>query len=242
MFERLRFLAEGEDAGGKGGAGGGATPPEGDAAAKAAADKAAADAEAAKAAAAAKDGKDEKDGKGAAGGKDGESKDKNAAASDYVVKLPEGMKEGEVNKEQLDSFTKFAKDEKLSPDQATKALAYWKSLNDAESTRWAKQDQDWYGTLEKDAEFGGANLKASEAALQTALKRFDTGGELAKDLAKYGLENLPSLAKFIARVGKAGGEDKSQVDRDGKGAPKAVSGADRRKAFYDDMGTDKKTE
>lgn len=216
-----------------GGAGAGA-----DAGAKAAADKAAADAAAKDGGAGErksvlKAGEAEKDGKSDAGAKAGEGKPKDAGTDDFVVKLPEGMKEGEVDKAQLADFSKWAKEKGLKPEQATEALAYWKTQNDAAAKQWAKQDQDWYGALEKDSEFGGTNLKASEAALQTALKRFDTGGELAKDLAKYGLENLPSLAKFIARVGKAGGEDKAQITKDGKGEGKKLTQQERLGKFYD---------
>lgn len=243
MFDRLRMLAapEGDagggtsatDAGGDKGAGGDAAAAAAAAAAKKTADDAAA---------VAKEGErksvlagDKKGGEGDTGTKDTGAKAKDGAADGYVVKLPEGMKEGEVDKEQLSTFTKWAQEKKLTTDQATEALAFWKQTREAEAKTWAKQDQDWYGALEKDAEFGGANLKASEAALQTALKRFDTDGSLAKDLAKYGLENLPSLAKFIARVGKAGAEDQAHVEKDTKPGKKQ-SGVDRRKSFYDDMG------
>jgi hypothetical protein len=100
----------------------------------------------------------------------------------------------------------------LTPEQASKLISLNDQRNktavDAQAQAWAKQGDDWYGALEKDAEFGGQNLKASEAALQTALTRFDPKGELIADLGKYGIDNLPSLAKFLRRVGLAGAEDK----------------------------------
>ena len=236
MFQRLRFLAEGENDGGKGGAGGGGD----DAAAKAAAEKAAADAsakagagagdDAAAKAAAEKKAADEK-AAAAAKGKDGGAKD-----GEYKIERPKDMKPEAIDKPTLEAFTKLAKEEGFKPESATKLVAMWQKLNADASAKWAAQDQQWYGQLEKDAEFGGANLKQSEAALQQALKAYDPKGELAADLAKYGMENLPSLAKFLARVGKAGAEDKSQVEKDGKPTPKTLSGAERRKAFYDDMG------
>jgi hypothetical protein len=246
MFERLKFLAEGEVD--KTGGAGGTSTTDADAtaaAAKAEADKAAAAAGDKKTDAAAParksvlsatdEKKDEKGGKGAAGAKDGEAKADDAGASDYVVKLPEGMKETDVDKAQLAEFTSWAKEHQLKPEQASEALAFWQKQQAAETQRWAKQDQDWYGALEKDSEFGGQNLKASEANLQKALKVFDTDGSLAKDLAKYGLENLPSLAKTLARIGKAHGEDKPNLEKAKTDAAPKLSSAERRKSFYDDM-------
>lgn len=247
MFQRLRFLAEGEDAGAKAGAGGTSTTDAGageggekkDAGGEAKKDggeKGKDEPPARKSVLAAKGDEGGKDGKGDAGAKGAEAKAKDGATDDYVVKLPEGEK---ADPARLETFTKAAKDAGITAEQASKLASFQLAQEKAQADAWAKQDQDWYGELEKDSEFGGANLKASEVALQTALKRFDPDGSLAKDLAKYGVENLPSLAKFLARVGKAGGEDKAGLEKAPKDALKKLSSAERRQIFYDDMKPEK---
>jgi hypothetical protein len=117
-----------------------------------------------------------------------------------------------VDEARLKSFTAQAKGAGITPEQAAQLVAYQVGQEKLATESWAKQGENWYGELEKDGEFGGANLKASEAALQSALRRFDPKGELVQDLEKYGVENLPSLARFLRRVGLAGAEDKGTVD------------------------------
>lgn len=144
--------------------------------------------------------------------KDAEAKAKDGAADAYEVKVPEGI---EVDKDLLAKFASTAKELGISAEAASKLVAFdaerLKAASEAQAKSWAKQGDDWYGALEKDSEFGGANLPASTAALQTALTRFDPKGELVADLSKYGIENLPSLAKFLRRVGIAGAEDKARL-------------------------------
>jgi hypothetical protein len=143
-----------------------------------------------------------------------EGKPNDGTPDAYEVKVPEGVK---VDEAELKQWTGTAKELGLTPEQASKLISLndqrSKAAVDAQAQAWAKQGDDWYGALEKDPEFGGANQKASEAALQTALKRFDPKGELAADLERYGIENLPSLAKLLRRIGLAGAEDKVVVPR-----------------------------
>lgn len=147
------------------------------------------------------------------GAKDGAAADpakaKEGSDEPYVLKLPEGVT---VDKAKLEKFTGWAKENKLTPEQASKAVTLYAEQQQAAVTEWAAKGDAWYADLEKDAEFGGQNLKASEVALQKALKRFDPKGDLVKDLEHYGVENLPSLAKFLRRVGLAAAEDKTVVD------------------------------
>lgn len=153
--------------------------------------------------AAKKDGSDTKKGEGnQAKATDG------ASDKPFEVKVPEGVK---LEKAKLEQFTGWAKEKGLTPEQASDALGFYAEQQKQELKAWAAQGDEWYGQLEKDPEFG-KDLKASEAALQKALKRFDPKGELVADLEKYGVDNLPSLARFLRRVGLAGAEDKATVD------------------------------
>ena len=149
-----------------------------------------------------------------------------ASDEPYEVKVPEGVK---VDEAKLKTFTGWAKEKGLSAAQATEALAFYAKQQGGEREAWAKQGDDWYGQLEKDPEFGGANLKESEAALQKGLKRFDPKGELVADLERYGIENLPSLAKLLRRIGLASAEDKGSVDTS-KGSEKKPSSEEARLA------------
>lgn len=256
LLERMRMIAAPEgDAGGAGGAGGGgggsgdgkggsASPPGGDGkGGEGAKDGAGAGGGQGgaggdrKAAISAGDGKD---GKNDTGAKDGQGKPVKAGADDYVVTVPESWK-GTYDKVQLESYTRFAKENGLSAEQASKALGYYAQQQAAEQANWDKQDEAWYGELEKDTEFGGAKLAQSQANVQKALRAFDPSGELLKGLQQMKLDNWPPLARLLARVGAAGAEDKSATEK-AKGAGAKPSAAQRRASFYDDMKPGEKKE
>lgn len=146
------------------------------------------------------------DGKASDSAQDVEAKAKSDAAGEYVVKLPEGVK---VDETQFKEFTGWAKEKGLTPEQASEAVAYYSQQQKVQVDAWVKQGDDWYGELEKDSEFGGKAMTENEVAVQRAVHKFDPKGELVADLQKYGIENMPSLAKFLARLGKAIGEDKA---------------------------------
>jgi antitoxin component of RelBE/YafQ-DinJ toxin-antitoxin module len=153
--------------------------------------------------------KDGKDGKGDTPGQDAGAKAKDGAAdAEYVVTVPEGAK---VAPEIMEAFTKAAKETGITAEQASKLVAFQVAQEKAAAEAWVKQSDAWYETLEKDSEFGGKNLKESEAALQRALKRFDPKGEFTKFLEESLLDNRPEVAKFLRRIGLADAEAKTDV-------------------------------
>jgi hypothetical protein len=179
--------------------------------------------DAAKAAAAAA----EKDGAGArksaltagadAGAKGATNSDADAAAAAKAkgqtddgpleVKLPEGVV---VDQKLLGDFAKEAKAAGMNGEQASKVAAWYAGVEKTRAQDWAKQSDDWYDALSKDAEFGGKNHDENLVAFQTAVKRFG-GDALIADLQKFGIDNLPSLVKAFAAVGKATGEQKGAI-------------------------------
>jgi hypothetical protein len=129
------------------------------------------------------------------------------SAAEFKITLPDGVK---VDGTRLESFTKFAKDNGLSSEQASKAVAEYAKMQADDAKAWEAQDAKWHESLKGDKTFGGSNYDASVAAAQKAVVKFG-GEELAKDLERLGIGNLPSLARAFARVGKAMSEDSAHV-------------------------------
>jgi hypothetical protein len=123
------------------------------------------------------------------------------------VKLPEGTV---VDKGTLDAYAKEAKAAGLNSEQASKLATWYAGVEKTRASGWAKQSDDWYDALSKDPEFGGKNHAENLAAFQSAVKRFG-GDALVKDLERFGIDNMPSLVKAFAAIGKATGEQKGAI-------------------------------
>jgi hypothetical protein len=176
------------------------------------------------------------DGKGAK--EQGAKGDKDAAAkaatpAPVKVTAPQGV---ELNKDLLAGFEAIATEKGLKQEVA-QDLVNWFGKQEQQRVAADKATVDaWdksnYQALEKDAEFGGTHLAENTAAVQRAVKKF--GGEpMAKFLRDERLDNVPQLAKFLAAVGKAIGEDSSAVGAGAAAAKQPTTPAARHAAFYD---------
>lgn len=150
--------------------------------------------------------------------KDGD-KDAGAAETPAPVKvtLPEKLPDGvSVDKDFVAEFEKQASGLKLDSETASKLVGWYIDEQAKANTRIAQGLKEWsaeqYAALEKDPEFGGKNLKESQANVQKALSKFGKSHGLAERLEALGLENDPAIIKTLAAVGKAISEDRSTTD------------------------------
>jgi len=161
-----------------------------------------------------------------------ENKTTPEAGAEIEVKLPDGTK---IDDTMLAAFKSVAKDVKLDSEGASK-LASWyiqqqSEIEKAQVSSWEKQSGDWEGELKTDKEFGGQKFSESVAAAQKAVLKFG-GQELMSDLNKYGIGNLPSLARAFAKVGAAMAEDSATV-KPVPGGQVGLSESERNRARYD---------
>lgn len=125
------------------------------------------------------------------------------------VKLPEGVT---LDKALLEKAMPVFKELKLNSEGATKLATLLVEHQKGEQAQWDAQHETWGKELAADGEFGGKNLDVSTAAAQKAVLEFG-GPELAADLDKFGMSNMPSLARAFAKVGKAMAEDTFRAPR-----------------------------
>lgn len=139
--------------------------------------------------------------------KEGEKKDADLSALEYPA--PEGF-----DKSTWDKFVPVAKELGIPPEKASKLGEFHgeilKDVGKQQESFWNEQRATWWNELKADKDFGGGNHEESLAHAKRALIRFG-GEDLPKQLAKYGMDNLPVLAKAWAAVGRAFAEDSSHV-------------------------------
>lgn len=172
-------------------------------------------------------GADEEKAEGAGGGKDakdaneeaaeGSSKKEEAAKNaDWRITAPEDFK---LPDENLASFTAAAKKAGLSKEQAEAMLGWHREFHNevtkAQSQLAANTLKGWREEIARDAEFGGANLKATVASARRALAEFDEDGAVRKLLRDTGQQENPAVIRLVARVGRAMGEHKFVGGRGG---------------------------
>ena len=126
----------------------------------------------------------------------------------YEFKVPDGMT---LDQSLLDKFVPFAKDRKMSQEDAQALLDLHVEQRQADAKAhldaWAKQQQDWAVEFKNDKEFGGPHFDASSRSMNAALSKFATPEEI-KAITDIGLGNFTPWAKIMTRVGKLMGEDK----------------------------------
>lgn len=111
----------------------------------------------------------------------------------------------------LDQFQAYAKEHKLTQDQAQQILDREASA----ISEYAKRQQSefssvqtqWVESCKKDPEIGGDNFKASVELAQRALEKYATPS-FVQDLNNSGYGNHPELVRIFARIGRAMSEDK----------------------------------
>lgn len=181
---------------------------------------------------AAADGAGKGDGKPGAGtdGASDQGKPKEGdAPAEFKVTVPDGVK---VDDAQLKSFTDWAQKSGLTSDQATKAIAFYADLQKQGDAAWQKQGEEWGKQLQTDKVVGGKDYSANVVAAQKAVQRFG-GAELAADLERLGVGNLPSLVRAFVKIGKALSEDTAAVETAPKGGEQKLDAKGRLAKRYD---------
>lgn len=132
---------------------------------------------------------------------------KDGAKDELKLTLPEGVK---LDEKAWAKFVPVARELGLNSEQASKLAAFQVGIlserDKASQDAWDQLRGGWYEELKSDKEFGGAKFEENVAMAQKALVRFG-GQQLADELAKYGLDNHPGLAKAFAKVGRSIAED-----------------------------------
>lgn len=154
---------------------------------------------------------------------EGEAADakQDAKQEDYTLEAPEDFPIPESN---LSSFTKACKDAGISKEQAEAVLAWHKAQYKEDEAWRVQQDENirksWAMELGKDSDFGGANLKNTQAEAFRALPIVDPEGKLRDLLRGTPWEYHPEIIKAVARVGRLMGEHEFVGGNGEGGAPR----------------------
>lgn len=124
-------------------------------------------------------------------------------AVDYKLKLPDGS---QVAPEYVDQVVSFAKENKLSNEQAQAILnrdsGSVSSFVEAQKAQLTKNAEAWKNAVVADPEIGGDNYKKNVDLAVSVMKRFGTP-ELSKVLEETQFGNHPEVIRALARIGKA---------------------------------------
>ena len=116
----------------------------------------------------------------------------------------------EISAEHQESYKTWAKENGLSQEAASKAVAFHIARSQAQQKEsgeaWGKQVSDWLGAAKADSEYGGESYGANIQVAVAAINKFGTP-ELKVALNEYGLGNHPELIRFAYRVGQAMKDD-----------------------------------
>ncbi len=120
----------------------------------------------------------------------------------YDLKLPENAA---ITDEAIANVSAFAKDHKLSNEQAQKMLerdnALFAAYQEGAIEAQQKQSMDWMQATKADKEIGGDHFAANvESARQLIVKHGNDA--LKKLLNDTGAGNHPEVVRFIAKIGK----------------------------------------
>lgn len=126
----------------------------------------------------------------------------------YMVTLPEGFKD--LDKNLLERFTPIGKELKLSQASADKLVGLYadglKQMHAQQEQAFKDTQAKWGEDLKADPVLGGAQLTATLATAQKALKQFGDD-KLVAFIEAWGLGNQPDFVRMMAKVGQALGED-----------------------------------
>lgn len=127
------------------------------------------------------------------------------------LSLPEGM---DLDAELMGEFKPLAEGLKLDKESAQKVVDMGSKLaakiQQQQVEAWKKQTNEWANQARADQEIGGSNFDANLGIARSAVEKLGTP-ELMKALDESGFGNHPELVRFMHRVGKAIGEDRTMV-------------------------------
>lgn len=113
----------------------------------------------------------------------------------YVLKVKDGLP---LSKHDLDYVENFAREQKLSNDEAQAVLD---QQVDFVKRQLKAQDEALTAALQSDPEIGGDKLQQTLQNTKKFLDRFDKDGTLAASLDRYGISKDPKIVKAFAAVG-----------------------------------------
>jgi hypothetical protein len=126
----------------------------------------------------------------------------------YELKVGEAFTLGQ---EYLDSFQAYAKEAKLSNEQAQQILdreAFALSeYSKKQEVEFEGIKNKWIEDAKNDPEIGGDSFKQNVELAQRALEKYSTP-QFINELNSSGYGNHPELVRIFARIGKAFSEDK----------------------------------
>lgn len=125
----------------------------------------------------------------------------------YEFEVPEGMT---LDTALVDKITPILKAKGFTQSEAQELVSTYAEqiagIATAQQEAWKGQLETWKNDIQTDAEFGGTKFPATVKAAQTVIARYGDD-QLKKELADYGVGNMPSLIRMLARAGKDMAED-----------------------------------
>lgn len=119
------------------------------------------------------------------------------------LKLPEGSL---LPVEHVEKIKAWAQENKVSPEEAQKALerdsSTWKAFHEGQVQTVKNTIEAWPNQLRADKDFGGEKFKETIDLASRVLDKFGDA-DFKTELNKTGLGNHPGLLKWAARVGRA---------------------------------------
>jgi len=121
----------------------------------------------------------------------------------YELKLQE---ESLIDQSYLESFEAYAKEKKLSQDQAQELLqreeTARKSYYDSQIQKWEQVKEQWKQQTIADPEIGGEKFAENAELAKRTLEKFSTP-QFVSALDSSGYGNHPELVRVFARIGQA---------------------------------------
>jgi hypothetical protein len=121
----------------------------------------------------------------------------------YELKLQE---ESLIDSAYLESFEAYAKEKKLSQDQAQELLqreeTARKSYYDSQIQKWEQVKEQWKQQTIADPEIGGEKFAENAELAKRTLEKFSTP-QFVSALDSSGYGNHPELVRVFARIGQA---------------------------------------
>ncbi len=128
----------------------------------------------------------------------------------YDLKVPEGSL---LDAKAVESFTSFAKAQRLSQDQAQALLDRDHAAIASQHEAFTQRQQAWVSELQADKSIGGEAFKESNVHVDRFLARFGTP-ELAKELEQTGTRHYPALFRALVSAGKELADDTLEGPKD----------------------------
>lgn len=126
----------------------------------------------------------------------------------YDLKLSDGS---QLDSAYLEKFSSFAKEKKLTQEQAQEFLGReemaLKSYADKQAQEFEQLKTQWVSDVKNDPEIGGEAFTKNVELAHRALEKFGTQ-KFIEELNQTGYGNHPELVRIFSRIGKLISEDK----------------------------------